>query len=230
MYNRDHRIILLRERLYDEGWTIINLTIEESLHDHKTIKSNQQPTTVTITEWPQINDYNQHHMINKSALLETKNNLRQQGTSLTKMLADDISLWQQLTPSWISAKTCIMLTGLINTDGRLSKGNLAKGGTPPGCNEECRLIEIRDSNYREHTGLKEQNHATLHRLFRCHRFKEQQIVAREIMNKAMHQASHNGQQVSRYSPWNDNKATEITLQSKNFRTIFLKQLTKVAGI
>lgn len=215
----DWRIIQLREELTQERWRIATVSNEHYTNIktelNKILKSaaqidtgpegyakadnidlHQQALRVMSHEEPNVNDYINISDIGKRAKTASIMEQMSSHTTITAALARNFKVWQQIPPSWLSAKSMLMLTGMIKDQtGLLRMGKLNTGDLPHGCDSSCKVAEPHN---------KWNQHTTLHRAFLCHRFKRERAVLRRTINEGgAHKHNNDKGKTSRsiFRPW-----------------------------
>lgn len=153
MNNHDNRIITIRELIHENNWqiwTTNNKTLSSITEElRKQMKDNKTP--ITMLNKPSVWDYKHRNMNKKRSKMELMIEMRGNMTQICRELHNKPKGWQLLNPSWITGKSMLALTGLINDE----NGQL-KNGKEIECN--CQ-------------GKQTYQHIVAHRIIECKTYK-----------------------------------------------------------
>lgn len=189
--NHDYRVIQLREQMCDNKWrvNIINkeeasimneylhtiykklvITTQKNLSDGQSIDNNLDSNRCeleTIFE-PNLSDYKARNSLNLRITRENNDEFNSYHTELTRHLCYDVTIWQTLTPNWISGKRLMALSGLhIDNDTNMLMHTGGKRERCSTCNEENQETSIIWQNIHQ---LAVENNMILHRMVECSGF------------------------------------------------------------
>lgn len=162
----DWRVIQLRDKLVKNNWRVF----ETDTHTMGNLKTqihliqldNTEPNPTLQINTPNVTDYYIKNKHNKVIRLMQDESSKQNHTTITSIICSNTRAWAKLSPSWVSAKTMLMLSGLYSVNGRLEHGEESNQPMPRDCTirGDCRFMY---SKY-------DSTHPTIHRANNCIRF------------------------------------------------------------
>lgn len=251
MTNSDWRVILLREKLHQNGWHICTLSKDtfrevkdtvmlrlSQLHDMEDDTPHfHQPdlrlrAQVEWLTWPPTLDREESNNAKRAFKAMTDHLKAENNTSFMRLLTNGNTEdeWADLNPGWINGRVMLMLTGMVSAKGALVRGELLPGETPKGCDPAGCARPTTNEEAQSPVNA----HTTLHRAFNCHKYRGVRSEIRQTINKALAEEylRRTGQRIdmpfSLMSPWLYGRSITITLQNKRFAQTLLRLLTQVA--
>lgn len=239
--NHNWRINMLQEWLLDYNWTITTINTEQynsmmellkergrihrrsgDINEYERHQIRTDGVRLIQANWPPVSDYLELYREKARLNMERQQDRHSNSTRLMRKISQSTHSWLTLSPSWISGRTMLMLSGLVNDhEDKLTQGQVCPGNKPIGCGEDC-LYSIRST-----TDDKWDSETTLHRAFIYPKYRKERSILRRTINRGY---NLNTDEQSEYSikPWNKYEAMERTMSDKMLSQTLLRILTKLA--
>lgn len=159
--NTNYRVIELREKLYDKGFTIdiiSNEVIEKRIRSRLEVNRLSSGCTI-ITNVPDVSDYVSINEERKFIQALEKSDLNNNINSFCAQLSNKLSSWQNINPVEITNRIMNMLSGNVTIKGKLIHHNVA--------------------NYNCNCAVKSTNNVVLHKSMECDKNKNYYSKANE---------------------------------------------------